>query len=163
MLSLALGFQIIKNVYNKSYAERTFFWNIKKKAGELANLHALLLLVRRVCLVIGIGVASQSPLGILFILTLLTIYIVSNMLINKALRRMPTFQMLSEILLGVFLILHQMSFVNATTIDNGIWNAIGWIMVLISFSAILILTIMTCTLTYKCLKENINRIRKVDA
>lgn len=94
-VSLALGFQIIKNVYNKSYAERTFFWNIKKKAGELANLHALLLLVRRVCLVIGIGVASQSPLGILFILTLLTIYIVSNMLINKALRRMPTFQMIA--------------------------------------------------------------------
>ena len=58
LLSLCLGFQVIKNVYNQSYAEKTFFWNIRKKAGELANLHALLLVVRRICLVIGIGVNS---------------------------------------------------------------------------------------------------------
>lgn len=95
LVSLIIGFQVIKNVYNKSYAERTFFWNIKKKAGELGSLHALLLVVRRVCLVIGVGVAPQSPLGCLFILTLLTVYIVSNMLINKALRKMPIPQILS--------------------------------------------------------------------
>jgi hypothetical protein len=30
---LVLSFQIIKNVYNKSYAERVLFFNLKKKSG----------------------------------------------------------------------------------------------------------------------------------
>lgn len=95
ILSLTLGFQIIKNVYNKSYAEKAFFWNLRRKSGELANLHALLLVVRRICLITGLGIASSSPLGCLFILTLLNVYIISNMLINKPLRKMPFLQIIS--------------------------------------------------------------------
>ena len=133
---LAISFQIVKNVYDKSYAQKIFFWNIRKKAGELANLHALLLVVRRSCLIVGIGMTSSSPLGILFILTLLTIYIISNWLISKALKKMVMIQILAQILFGIFMVLLQMSIINATTLDNQMWTALGWIMFLLAFVAI---------------------------
>jgi hypothetical protein len=95
------------------------------------------------CLVAGIGLASQSPLGVLFIFTLLTVYIVSNWFISKSLRKRAGLQMAAEIMLCVFVILLQMSVINATTVGNAVWNGLAWTMFCLALGSLILLTIFT--------------------
>lgn len=118
-------------------------------------------MVRRFCLIIGLGTLSGSPLGTLFMLTLLTVYIVSNWLINKPLRKMAGLQISAEILMGVFILLLQMTIINATTLDNGIWNGLGYVMLCLAFGAVAMLSILTVSQTVVCVQKFIKKKREM--
>jgi hypothetical protein len=85
VFSLVIGFKIVENVYSNSFSDGCFFWDLKKKKAEhiLSNLHCLLMVVRRVVIVIAAGLGYKHPLSSLFVVTLLTICIFSNIIINR--------------------------------------------------------------------------------
>ena len=132
---------------------------MRKRSGEIANLHVLLVVVRRVCLIVGLGAISSTPLGILFMLTLLTVYIISNLLINKPIKKMSAIHITSEVLMGVFLLLLQMAIINATTFNNQLWNALGYIMLLLAFTAAGLLSLLTAQQTVSCIKKHSIKIK----
>ena len=125
----------------------------------MANLHPLLLLVRRLCLILGVSLASNSPLGCLFIVTLLTIYVAANLIINRSAKRLLRVQVAAEILFGCFLVLLQMAIVNATKISPSAWNILGWIIFTIVFVCIGLLFVLTFRETYSTLRKNVHKIR----
>jgi hypothetical protein len=100
-------------------------------------------MVRRSCLVIGVGVVGSAPLGVLFMLTLLTVYIVSNWFISRPLKKMAGVQITAEILMGTFLLLLQMTIINATTFDNQLWMALAYITFFLALSAVVLLMVLT--------------------
>jgi hypothetical protein len=81
--------------------------------------------MRRVVLGIGIGMADESPLSCLFILTLLTIFIISNIIVNRAFKIGEVPIAAAEIVLALLLILLQMYIVNASKLANSNWNIFG--------------------------------------
>jgi len=137
-----LAFQIIKNVLSGAFAEKCFFWGLRKQRSEhpLANLHPLFVLMRRVALAIGVGMADDSPLSCLFILTLLTICIISNIIVNRAFKIEEIPIAAAEIMLALLYILLQMYIVNASKLENGSWNIFGYALFafLIIYSVLLI-------------------------
>lgn len=86
-----LSYLVVREVYSGGYLEKCFFWGLQQKHSSqpLSNLHPLLTIMRRVTLVVGIGVAGERPLSCLFIVTLLSLYILSNILLNRAFRLHP--------------------------------------------------------------------------
>jgi len=119
-----------------------FFWGLRKQRSEhlLANLHPLFVLMRRVALAIGVGMADDSPLSCLFILTLLTICIISNIIVNRAFKIEEIPIAAAEIMLALLYILLQMYIVNASKLENGSWNIFGYALFafLIIYSVLLI-------------------------
>lgn len=90
--SLILAYTIIKNVYSNYFEDKCFFWNLKqtRASQQLSNMHPFLLIVRRIMLVAVIGLTENTPLSCLFIITLLTICILSNIIINSPFKRYTT-------------------------------------------------------------------------
>jgi len=72
-------------MYSNSFSDTCFFWDLKKKKARhiLSNLHCLLMVVRRVVMVIAASLGYESPLSSLFVVTLFTICIFSNTIINQ--------------------------------------------------------------------------------
>ena len=103
--------------------------------------------------------ASGSPLGCLFIATLLTIYIVSNMIINKSMKKMLEVQVAGEILFGILLVMLQMTIVNATKVSNSTWRVLGWINFTIMLVCIILFFIVVLDETISCLRKNVKKIR----
>ena len=103
-------------------------------------------------------ISLEQP-GCLFIVTLLTIYIAANSIINKSAKRLLRVQVADEILFGCFLVLLQMAIVNVTKISASAWNILGWIIFTIVFVCIGLLFVLTFRETYSTLRKNVHKIR----
>jgi hypothetical protein len=156
IFSLILGFKIIENVYSNSFSESCFFWDLKKKKAQhqLSNLHWLLLLVRRIIIVIAVSVGYQNPLSSLFVVTLLTICVISNIIINKPFKKYGIVVGTAESLFGLILVLLQMYIVNTSRLSNAVWNGLG-------YTIFMLVVAYTLLLLALAIKETIQHAQKV--
>lgn len=107
----------------------------------------------------GVSLASSSPLGCLFIVTLLTVYVIANLILSKSVKKLLKVQVAAEILFDLFLVLLQMAIVNATKLGASAWNVLGWIIFTIGFLCIGLFIVLTVRETVSTLKKNIKKIR----
>ena len=84
-----------------------------------------MIIIRRIVLVTAVGFNEQKPLSCLFIITLLTICIISNIIINHPFKRHNLLFGISEDLFAGILVLEQMYVVNAAKIGTSAWNFYG--------------------------------------
>lgn len=160
LLSLLLAYQIIKNTFNCSFEEKCFFWALTKQktVNQISHLHLLFLLIRRMILVMIIGISPKKPLTCLFLSTLATIFIVSNMIINKPFKLHQTSLLAVEILFVLVLILLQMYIVNAPKMGTQSWNVFGFILLVL----MLLLTVLVLAIAlFECYQLLLKRYAKL--
>ena len=85
LLSLILGYQIIKDIYSGGYSNSTFFWALKKEksSNQFSNTHPIMTMCRRICVVISIGLFPDRPLSAFSITMFCTIFILANTIWNQ--------------------------------------------------------------------------------
>ena len=99
-------------------------------------------MLRRIILIISVSFGNNSPLSSLFIITLLTICIISNIIINKPFKKYGAAVGSAEIMFGIILIFFQMYIVNSSKLSNTAWNIYGIITFILIFIYSIILLII---------------------
>lgn len=85
--------------------------------------------------------------------TLLTIYILSNVLINRPFKQYCLQVGLAEALFAVILVLFQMYIVNVDKLSNTVWNRLG-------YAIFTLLMLYTSLLLFIGIKETIRNVRR---
>lgn len=114
----------------------------------------MLLIVRRIIVVVAVSVGYENPLSSLFVVTLLTLCILSNIIINKPFKNYGVLVGICEGLLAVILVLIQMYIVNTSRLSNQVWNGFGY------FIFILVLA-YTIILLCIAVRESVKHISKI--
>ncbi len=85
-------YEVVKNIFNCSFEEKTFFWGLKceKIENEQANIHFLLLMIRKSIVLVAVGLSGvyeRNELVYFLLLFLVSIIILSNLLVNCPLKK----------------------------------------------------------------------------
>lgn len=128
LLTILLWYQSIKNIFNNTYAESTFFFSLKKgkSPNPISNSVYPISLCRRLLLFLFISIDPSQQILILSLTTFATIFLIVNAMWNKPYKVYKILLPLNECLIGIFYFILEVFVVISKGVGNETWEISGW-------------------------------------